>query len=277
MANCTYCGKAAGPGNHWHNECTKLYVSGEHWIAAMIGAFVSNERETSELKRAIDLVAKMSYISASALRPLILDGWKQAVDQALQDHVLTFREEKALYQIVSQFNLSDDEMKKDGVISRVDQAVIIRNIMEGIIPEFPVDDLRLPFNLYKSEKVVWLFANVDYYEQRTRTRYKVGTREVSASVAMALYLKTTDLSAEVIESEETVYVDSGIMGLTTEHIYFSGSKKSIRINYRNIVAFKHYSNGIGVVQDTEQASPQSFVTDDGWFSYNLVSNLARLM
>ena len=241
----------------------------------MIGAFVSNERQTQELKRAIDLVAKMSYIGANALRPLILDGWKQAVEQALQDHVLTVQEERALYQIARQFMLSDDEMKKDGVISRVDKAVIIRNIMQGVVPEFPINDIRLPFNLQKSETVVWLFADVDYYEQRTRTRYMVGSKEVSASVAMALYLKTTEVSAEVIESEETVRVDRGILGVTTNHIYFAGANKSIRINYSNIVSFKHYSDGIGLVQDSPQVSPQEFVTDDGWFVYNLVTNLAR--
>lgn len=275
MANCSYCGKPAGPSNDSHNECMKLYVSGEYWIVAMIGAFVSNERQTQELKRAIDLVAKMSYIGSSALRPLILDGWKQAVDQALQDHVLTVREERALYQIARQFMLSDDEMKKDGVISRVDKAVIIRNIMQGVVPEFPVEDIRLPFNLQKSEKVVWLFADVDYYEQRARTRYMVGSKEVSASVAMTLYLKTTEVNAEVIESEEMVQIDNGILGVTNKHIYFAGSTKSIRINYDSIVTFKHYSNGLGVAQDTPQASSQAFVTDDGWFTYNLVANLAR--
>ena len=241
----------------------------------MIGAFVANERKTQELKRAIDLVAQMSYIGANALRPLILDGWKQAVDQALQDHVLTVQEERALYQIARQFMLSDDEMKKDGVISRVDRAVIIRNIMQGAIPEFPIDDLRLPFNLQKSEKVVWLFADVDYYEQQKRTRYMVGSKEVSASVAMALYLKTTEVNAEFVESEEKVRIDRGILGVTTKHIYFAGTTKSIRINYSNIVSFKHYSDGIGLVQDSPQASQQEFATDDGWFVYNLITNLAR--
>ncbi len=275
MARCSYCGKDAGPGNDTHNECMKLYISAEHWIVAMIGAVVANERKTHEMKKAIDLVAMMSYIGGNDLRPLILDGWKQAVEQALQDHVLTTQEELTLYQIARQFSLSEDEMKKDGVISRVDKAVIIRNIMEGVVPEFPIGDIRLPFNFQQSEKVVWLFADVDYFEQQTRTRYRVGSTEVGASIAMALYLKTTDVSAEVVESEETVHIDQGILAVTTSHIYFVGSSKSIRVKYKDIVSFKHYSNGIGLVQDSPQASPQAFVTDDGWFAYNLVTNLAR--
>ncbi|MDE2777222.1 MAG: hypothetical protein OXI77_14930 [Chloroflexota bacterium] len=253
----------------------KLYISAEHWIVAMIGALVANEHKTSEMKRAIERVAKISFIHASDLRPLLLDGWKQAVEQALQDHVLTTQEETTLYQIARIFSLSDEEMKKDGVIARVDKAVIIRNIMQGVVPEFPLGDLRLPFNFQKSEKVVWLFANVDYYEQRARTKYMVGSNEVSASIAMALYLKTTEVSAEVIESEETVQIDSGILAITTQHIYFVGASKSVRTNYRDIVSFKHYSNGIGFVQDSQQSAPKAFVTDDGWFAYNLITNLAR--
>lgn len=276
MGLCVFCGKKAGSGLDSHKECVRLYVAGEDWIVSMIGAFVSNERDTHQLKQAIDLVAKMSYINNQARRPLIVKGWKQAVDQALEDHVLTVREERALYQIIRQFNLSDEEIKKDGAISRIDHARIIRNIMEGVIPEFPTDDLQLPFNFQKSEKVVWLFANVDYYEQRKSTRYRIGSQEFKADLATSLYLKTTDVSAELIESEETVHVDRGILGVTTKHIYFAGSQKSIRINYDNIVTFKHYSDGIGVVQDTPASSPQEFVTSDGWFTYNLVTNLARL-
>ena len=78
----------------------------------MIGAFVSNERELHELKYAINLVAKLSYIEDVTMRSLVLEGYKQAVDQALEDHLLTVEEERCLEAIEASFGLTADELEE---------------------------------------------------------------------------------------------------------------------------------------------------------------------
>ena len=35
------------------------------------------------------------------------------------------------------------------------------------------------------------------------------------------------------------------------------------------------TDGIGVMRDAQTAKPQEFRTGDGWFIYNLVTNLAQ--
>jgi hypothetical protein len=40
--------------------------------------------------------------------------------------------------------------------------------------------------------------------------------------------------------------------------------------------FNKFTDGIAVFRDASTAKPQIFVTGDGWFTYNLVTNLARL-
>lgn len=64
--------------------------------------------------------------------------------------------------------------------------------------------------------------------------------------------------------------------ITNKHIYFSGNNKNFRINYKKIISFKPYSDEIEIQRDTATAKPQIFLTDDGWFTYNLVMNLANL-
>ncbi|HBT49507.1 MAG TPA: hypothetical protein DEA61_06725 [Caldanaerobacter subterraneus] len=78
-----------------------------------------------------------------------------------------------------------------------------------------------------------------------------------------------------IEKEEQVYVDTGILAVTTKHLYFYGKIKSFRVPYSKIVSFTPYSDGIGIQRDAASAKPQTFVTGDGWFIYNLVVNLAK--
>ena len=38
--------------------------------------------------------------------------------------------------------------------------------MDGNLPERVQVDGNLPFNLQKTEKVIWVFHDVDYYEQK---------------------------------------------------------------------------------------------------------------
>ncbi len=274
MASCVFCGLDAGAGSDSHGACVDVYSYGKKWITSMIGAFVSNERELRELEYAITLVAKFSYLSASQVRSVVMEGYKLAIDQALEDHLLSDEEERCLEAIEKTFGLTKDELHKADASLKLLYARIIRHIREGNLFEYPTDDMQLPFNVQRSEIVVWLFANVDYYEQRTRSRVRIGQHEVSAELA-SLYLRSSELTAEVVEDEQMVRVDKGAVGITSKHIYFAGSRKQIRISYNDIVGFTPYTDGIGVTEDGRNRGSHVFLTKDGWFTYNLVVNLAR--
>jgi hypothetical protein len=43
-----------------------------------------------------------------------------------------------------------------------------------------------------------------------------------------------------------------------------------------VVALQRFSDGLGVTRDAVTAKPQFFITGDGWFTDNLVTNLAQL-
>ena len=72
-----------------------------------------------------------------------------------------------------------------------------------------------------------------------------------------------------------VGVDSGILAVTDKHIHFHGPLKSFRIPYGKIISFEPYEDGIGLQRDGSTAKPQILVTGDGWFSYNMIRNLAE--
>ena len=81
--------------------------------------------------------------------------------------------------------------------------------------------------------------------------------------------------AAVVEWDETGRVDTGLLGLTTKHLYFAGSKKRFRVRYDRIVTFEPYEDGVGIMREAQTAKPQTFVTGDGWFAFNMATNLAR--
>ena len=65
--------------------------------------------------------------------------------------------------------------------------------------------------------------------------------------------------------------DTGLLGFTTKHIYFSGPKK-FRVRYDKIVDFDPYDDGFGIMKDTQTAKLHASRTGDGWFAYNVAVN-----
>ncbi|MDZ7774958.1 MAG: hypothetical protein U5L09_04745 [Bacteroidales bacterium] len=65
------------------------------------------------------------------------------------------------------------------------------------------------------------------------------------------------------------YVDTGILVLTTKHIYFGSYNKMFRVRYNKIVAFTPYDDGLGIMKDSQRAKPMVFKLEDGWLAYNL--------
>ena len=88
--------------------------------------------------------------------------------------------------------------------------------------------------------------------------------------------RTSGFKGNQIEYTERTKIDRGIVVITDKHIYFSGSVKSSRVPYTKIISFIPFSNGFGVLGDSANSKPQIFVTGDGWFSYNLAINAAKL-
>ena len=140
---------------------------------------------------------------------------------------------------------------------------------QGIVPQQQRVNGTVPFNLMKSETLVWVIQGVDYLETVVRRERRGTSHGVSIRVARGLYYRPSTFRSRPIEWEETVHADTGMLGLTTKHIYFAGPRRKFRVRYDKIVAFEPYSDGLGIMRDAQTAKPQTFRTGDGRSPYNL--------
>jgi len=259
-----------------HKECKQRHEQGKSEILSLVSKVGSEGGDLKRLESSIDQVATSSYIDASVKKSLVVSGWERAVEAAFDDGVLTEEEESALSELKQHFSLSQQELDRNGSFTKIVKGAVLRDILDGKLPERVQIDGNLPFNLQKTEKIVWVFQDVDYYEEKTRTRYVGGSQGVSIRIAKGLYYRTGAFKGERVQTSETIHADTGLLGVTNKHIYFAGPSKRFRINYNKIVAFEPFSDGIGVQRDAQTAKPQSFSTGDGWFTYNLITNLAQM-
>ena len=107
-------------------------------------------------------------------------------------------------------------------------------------------------------------------ECRQGSRKHLGTcHDVSIRVAGGLYYRPNTFQSRPIDLEQKVHADTGMLGLTTKHIYFAGRRKRFRVRYDRILAFDPYEDGFGIMRDAQTARPRTSRTGDGWFPYNL--------
>jgi hypothetical protein len=275
VSNCIFCGKPAGFFHNKHHECAERHEAGSREIRNLILDGLSSPASVGSTASGVRQVAEQSFISESERRDLSLAAWSSAVDNALEDGVLTEELERRLVDLKDGLSLSSGDLLQTDAWDRMAKSAVLRDLMNGVIPKRMRFDGNLSLNFQKGEQVVWAFDGVDYLEDRTRRQYVGGSRGVSVRVMKGVYYHVGGFKGQAIDRTERVHVDTGLVAVTTKQIYFSGAKKAFRIPYKKIVAFEPFSNGLGITIDGVSAKPQIFVTHDGWFTYNLVTNLAR--
>lgn len=276
MGDCKFCGKPAGFLRSVHKECKSQHNEASNDIVSLVESAGSIGANLSSLEKDIAAKAKSGYIDENRRNQLLVSGWEKAVERAFDDGVLSDEEESNLTELMQHFSLSQAELDKNGAYTKIVKGAVLRDIFEGIIPKRVKVDGNLPFNLQKTEKIIWVFQDVEYYEQKKRTKYVGGSQGISIRIAKGVYYRTGAFKGERVETHETIHADTGLLGVTNKHIYFSGGAKNFRIRYDKIVSFEPFSDGIGLQRDAATAKPQSFVTGDGWFTYNLITNVAQL-
>ena len=276
MGDCIYCGQPAGFLRRAHGHCKDNHDRGKSQIVGLVSRVSSEDVDYQRLSADIKEIASSSRMRRDTIRACVVAGYENAVERALDDHVITEEEQERLHELQRQMSLSQHVLNRNGAYDRVVKAGVLRDVVNGVVPQGIQFVGGIPFNLQKSETLVWVFQDVDYYEVKTKTKFVGGSRGVSVRVTKGVYYRVGGFKGERVQESATVHVDTGLMGLTTKHIYFAGSSKRFRINYRKIVTFETFSDGIGVQRDAQTAKPQSFRTGDGWFTYNMVANLAQM-
>ena len=219
---------------------------------------------------------RQSTLYADEKTNLLTRAWEAAVESALEDGLLTLDEENALNRYMDHFGLNRDRLDRNGVLTQMVKGAVLRDVAQGIVPNRQRITGRLPFNLMKSEKLVWVMQDTDYLEVVTRRERRGSSHGLSIRIARGVYYRPSTFRSRSVEWEETVHQGTGLLGFTTKHLYFSGDRKRFRVRYDRIVDFEPFSDGFGIMREAQTAKPQSFRTGDGWFAYNLAVNLAQM-
>ena len=119
----------------------------------------------------------------------LVQAWETALEGALEDGLFTLDEENALTRYINHFNLSQSHTDAHGVHTSLIKAAVLREITEGVVPDRQQLSGNVPFNLMKSEKLVWVMDDVDYIETVVRRERRGSSHGLSIRIARGVYYR----------------------------------------------------------------------------------------
>lgn len=289
MGDCVHCGKPAGFFKSSHRECQVAHdaelsrkvelaarrrADADRLVQGLNAAMADLSVPLVDVESLIARGLEDELFSLQDRQRLVVEAWEFAVDRFLQDDLLTDEEEARLTLAAERFALPTTQKGAAGGLTRFAKASILKGVMRG--DDLPCIDTPpdFPFNLQKTERVVWIDHGVRYLEDKVRRETVGGSRGVSVRVVSGVYVRLGAFKAKPVFSTERVEIATGSLCVTDRSLYFRSPAHSMRIPFGKIVSFEQFSDGLGVMRDAASAKPQFFINGDGWFLYNLVTNLA---
>ena len=131
---------------------------------------------------------RQSDLSQEEQTMLLVQAWEAAVERALEDGLFTLDEENALTRYINHFNLTQSQLDAHGVHTSLIKAAVLREISGGVVTDRQQLSGNVPFNLVKSEKLVWVMDDVDYIEPIVRRERRGSSHGLRIRIATGLYL-----------------------------------------------------------------------------------------
>lgn len=275
MGTCPYCKQSAGFLKSLHPACKERYERGWQQMVAKATDAAMGKSPLAGLQGALAEIARTSYLDDSRVKGALVAGWEGASTLYLEDNIISEAEEETLANYAKEYSLSQQDLIQHGAYTRVVKGSILREVLNGETPSAVKFNGTIPFNVGKDEVMIWMEGSIKYMEERTHRTYVGGSQGVSMRIAKGLYYRVGAFKATPVVTSALEAVDQGNLLITDKALYFQGPKKSFRIPFAKMVSFLPYSNGMGFFKNTANAKQQVIVSGDGWFYYNLVTNLAQ--
>ena len=273
MGQCIYCNESAGWFRKRHKACELLHKEATSDIATWTFQTATEGGSLRELAAKILARGQEGRVNDHARSTAIASGLAHLMNHYLEDHALSVDEEANVERLVSELPVDRTVLEELGLIEQVVKASLVRSLQEGTVPEPKMKwKADLPFLFQKSEKLLWVYPKVEYLERGTRTEYRGRSQGVSIRIVKGVYYRTGAFRGNPVEVETLKSFGTGVLAITTKHLYFGSEQKSLKVPYGKLVSINTYSDAVQVQKDGVTSKPQIFKGIDGWFVANIVSN-----
>ncbi len=115
------------------------------------------------------------------------------------------------------------------------------------------------FKVAKNERMLYVFSDVEYIEQRTKRETRGKSAGTSVRIAKGVSVRAGKSAGQVVESDVRTSRGYGTLGVSTKHVFFVGDERSFRIRMDKIVSVRPAgADAIELVRDRASGHPEFF-------------------
>jgi len=275
MGKCKYCGEYAGFLSKYHKKCQQVKSNAWQNILNEIETTIVDGSNLGTLRSKIVSIGKSSFIDSNEIKDLLAMGFSNAVRRFLEDGVISKEEEESATLFKSHFNLLPQDLNYNDAFNTMVKASVLREVLNGnFIDGMEQFKWTSPFNFQDEEKLIWLFKDVEYYENCTRAQHRGGVSGMFIKLDNGVYFRKSSFTGRILNTDEMILKDTGSVGITSGHIYFLG-ETYFSVEYNEIITSYGYEDGLCIKKAGADHLSHVFKNIDGWFCYNLLANLIQ--
>lgn len=230
-----------------------------------------NHSDLTEIKKTISGMSEMQK------RDTLVYAFRLLVKQFLEEGVLSEEEGIHVVSFFSDLELDSSYLKKEKEYVDMCKLIVINCVLNGKMPTgVPVDLGGIFLNMEPDEQPIATQQGAIYNELvEKKTHYGISMGS-SKSVGKGRYshfgsfISTTELSQDIVEKGK------GTLLLTNKNIYFVSGIKTTKLPYDKILSYSAYSDAVGIHLTDSRRRPIIICKIDGWFVYNIVTNVNNL-
>jgi hypothetical protein len=236
------------------------------------------------------------YLRSEEIRPIVAAAMSKAVEQFLEDGLLTEEEEKLLRDIQGASRITLDYVDAEELVSICAKYGFSRWDYAGLLRDNffkPKESLEMrrkvgktmaemtdfgppfAFRLAADEFLGDIQDSIAYCRAGATRQYLGRGQGLSVRLGRGVYHRVGIFRGQPIEQTELLCVDMGRFAYSNRALYFWGKKERIRIPFGDILSHEAGYDSITFWRDRTNAKPDVFSADAGfgWYIANVIANV----
>ena len=164
------------------------------------------------------------------------------------------------------------ELQRQEQLLAAEREAVLDILQNDRVPDLDWSEFS-EFKIAKNERMLYVFPDVEYIEQRTRRETRGKNAGTSVRIAKGMSVRAGKSAGQVIESDERTSRGYGTLGVSTKYVFFVGEERSFRIRMDKVVSVRPVAaDAIELVRDRASGHPEFFRvgSDSTEFAANLI-------
>ena len=259
MGKCIVCNKSAGPFYSLHKVCLPVYRDAQQCLKAKLSSYLDSEEEESIAD--IKACRPSEGFSEYHFKQICIKAWQEHARNVVSQKSLNVPVTKKLLNFANEFDIYKNETEPY-LISRLMNIEYLQALQNNQSIEFHSSFDMTEIELNQGEHAIWQFDEIDKSEQHQYSQQKSSTifNTLLDNLFMKSRYKPLDVKLE----------KSGKLLITNQALHYLLDNSVKETKFSDIHSVTPMKNGIRVQAATRNASPDTYITGDGRFTYALL-------